>query len=1798
MHSMRSRLLARQRQIEENRKRMQEKQREIQEEKKKQAQNSQVSKVESKNSPSVLRNAMQNQIARSVEHNARMKAQQSLVKQQNAAALAALKQSNNSTQTNDASPKPIHTKVESKPANTTTQKPAVKNVSEKRNIPKPTPITNTKTVVQNSKVGTNKFSNTKRMETIQSELSKQNKQFSMMHNKTGNFNIAGSKTHGGPEKKPEPITMKVTEKKALPVSKPSKPVVRAPPANVQKQQPTIVKPPLPSRQPTSAPVKAPTQVKTQKKTQTPTKQSPKPRKEHKFVFIMPSYNNEQNYKKNLDSVVNQTYKHWRIIYVDDASTDNTYQQVNYYVMGNQLLDRVTILRNHKNMKQAYSRYIAFQMCEDDEICCLLDGDDWLHDVDVLRKLNDLYNSKDILVTYGGMCNYQNGKQSTMQRVPDYNKREIDNKMYRNSHWRCYPLRTGYASLFKSCPIEQLKDHNGEWLKCSTDMAIMYHVLEQSNGKHMKIDFPTYVYNVDNSKKYDNSFYTKDDTWKEYRKLVDKRLKGFGKSDKLGDSVKETKEIINVDKTTLLGELTFTNETQKKFYDYLKEHNIGQIVISPSLQHFNRIKTIYGLQDYTHDNAPCLYFGVYNEREILPIKNHKGKVYVMFGGTDCDTRVPISIKTIEELKKLNNIDYIAQSKNIESRLIEQNIECIYLHLNLVNHNIFKPINTEKERKCIYVYDGQGSMTNTKKMIYNHKLIEEVKRKLPEYEYIHSSSLRQIPYEQMPSVYKKCFIGLRLTEKDGNANTVQEFQAMNIPIVHNHSEYGLKWKTVDDVIEYINNIYINIIYIAENFIKSSFDILKESIYKFKKYTNNKLFIRLLYRDANNTTIDTINKLLKNISNNYIVEVGVNDNKIEQLCKHSDIGIIIEDESITNLYNKFNLLIINNISNIDKLLYNNNFTIFIPHCPQYKQYIHTCAKSILNQTYNKYQILIINDGDNNFNYKYNNTEIVSLNVNKGPGHSKYYLIKHLQENYNRYNNEDIIMIIDGDDYLTTSVTLLLINLYYNTNNCLMTCGNYYGKWNDNIYKTKDFLNIDNIRESGQFFFPPIRTFKYKLAKYLDKEDFMLNKNFIEKCTDMCLFYRLFELSKSDNISIIYKKMYYYREHINCSYKKTPHDRKIEIVNHIKNLYKSPKIVVKDSKSSSQKTFINFLDTNNIQKCYISRSLVHFNRLLYIYNLDIYNANCDNEKNTLFFGLFNEEDFKILNNHKGGKYIVYAGTDCNQDYKHRYNNVINIKNNNLDAIYVSTSDCIYNRLINIYDIKKKNIVQLVNDLIDYNIFHSKQVNNNNSTIFIYDGNKKSCPKIYNKVLCDEIEEELQNKYNIIRTSKLETKIMYNDMFEFYKQFFICLRLTHKDGGSETTKEFKQIGKPIVHNNSDYGLKWNNKNDVIKHIENISKNIDKTTIYITITENISQDAYTLLENTLSELYDDGHKNIKLYMDKNHSYISDKELTIYDINNIEHEHSKKIEYNHYLYKSILLSDIHINCTNDLYGSIEKFKDIEYKFLQTNKPKQFYEKNTLYNIIIRKLFEIKNYTKNKFSIIIPLYNAESTIIDTLESIYSSDTINIDFEVIIVNDCSTDNSVEVINSYICKNDIKNIIILENQQNYGTYISRNRGIFESNGQFIFILDSDDAITNDRFRNEFEIFKKNTNIQCINSLLMKYDQCSNGDITVCDNFKEAYNKYGGKYKEISVTYRREFFIYNGFFVNNRFGSDSEFFYNKVKKQKPFKINKVHYIAYYHETKTNNLTKTISQNKRNNFVKYYTICYENNISLKNRIII
>ena len=97
---------------------------------------------------------------------------------------------------------------------------------------------------------------------------------------------------------------------------------------------------------------------------------------------------------------------------------------------------------------------------------------------------------------------------------------------------------------------------------------------------------------------------------------------------------------------------------------------------------------------------------------------------------------------------------------------------------------------------------------------------------------------------------------------------------------------------------------------------------------------------------------------------------------------------------------------------------------------------------------------------------------------------------------------------------------------------------------------------------------------------------------------------------------------------------------------------------------------------------------------------------------------------------------------------------------------------------------------------------------------------------------------------------------------------------------------------------------------------------------------------------------------------------------------------------------------------------------------------------------------KISVIIPLYNAEDYIRITLLSL-KNQTFQ-DFEVVIVNDCSTDNSLEVVKEIQEKNKIigDKIRIIELERNGGISNTRNVGLSFANGEYVTFLDNDDML------------------------------------------------------------------------------------------------------------------------------------------------
>lgn len=118
-------------------------------------------------------------------------------------------------------------------------------------------------------------------------------------------------------------------------------------------------------------------------------------------------------------------------------------------------------------------------------------------------------------------------------------------------------------------------------------------------------------------------------------------------------------------------------------------------------------------------------------------------------------------------------------------------------------------------------------------------------------------------------------------------------------------------------------------------------------------------------------------------------------------------------------------------------------------------------------------------------------------------------------------------------------------------------------------------------------------------------------------------------------------------------------------------------------------------------------------------------------------------------------------------------------------------------------------------------------------------------------------------------------------------------------------------------------------------------------------------------------------------------------------------------------------------------------------------------------ENKKMFETTVSIITPSYNSSDFIIDTIDSVIAQTFYS--WELIIVDDQSKDNSVEIIESIIKENLDKNIILIKNRRNLGPALSRNEGIKHSKGRYIAFLDSDDLWEKDKLEIQIDFMEKN---------------------------------------------------------------------------------------------------------------------------------
>lgn len=237
---------------------------------------------------------------------------------------------------------------------------------------------------------------------------------------------------------------------------------------------------------------------------------------------------------------------------------------------------------------------------------------------------------------------------------------------------------------------------------------------------------------------------------------------------------------------------------------------------------------------------------------------------------------------------------------------------------------------------------------------------------------------------------------------------------------------------------------------------------------------------------------------------------------------------------------------------------------------------------------------------------------------------------------------------------------------------------------------------------------------------------------------------------------------------------------------------------------------------------------------------------------------------------------------------------------------------------------------------------------------------------------------------------------------------------------------------------------------------------------------------------------------------------------------------------------------------------------------------------------------KVSIIIPCYNQGKYVAEAINSALRQ-TFK-DIEIVCVNDCSTDNSVEIIKSF--ENKYKNFIFLNNEENRGVIYSRNFAIKNCNGTYILPLDADDIIEPTYVEKAVKILDNNPNIgivYCKAKIFGNYDKYWN---------LKPFNKSDILYENCifcSALFRKSDFLkIGGYNDNMKYGCEDYDLWLSFIEQglEVFRINEI-LFSYRQYDETSRTTISLKNKKEiwNNLIKNHINLYLNDENFLERLI-
>jgi glycosyltransferase involved in cell wall biosynthesis len=210
-----------------------------------------------------------------------------------------------------------------------------------------------------------------------------------------------------------------------------------------------------------------------------------------MVILTGFYNAEQYIERCISSIMGQSFTDFKCYITHDLSTDNSVKLIKEMIEGD---DRFILIDdNEKKLYQTgnFDKVIRNNPnISDNEVLVEVDGDDYLPDGDVLKRIDGLYKDQNIWIANGSF-RYHNGPVG-------FSSKQTNFHILRKTNFTASHIRTWRAFLWRNIKEEDLRDENGDYWQWSGDLCFMFPMLEMAGEEHYTfMSEVNYVYNAEN-----------------------------------------------------------------------------------------------------------------------------------------------------------------------------------------------------------------------------------------------------------------------------------------------------------------------------------------------------------------------------------------------------------------------------------------------------------------------------------------------------------------------------------------------------------------------------------------------------------------------------------------------------------------------------------------------------------------------------------------------------------------------------------------------------------------------------------------------------------------------------------------------------------------------------------------------------------------------------------------------------------------------------------------------------------------------------------------------------------------------------------------------------------------------------------------------------------------------------------------------------------------------------------------------------------------------------------------------------